>query len=293
MRSVFLLLVLAVGGTWLIAQDAGSRREVTRMPSPNAPSAQAIDQYIEIKASAAVRVEPTEVRVVLAMSSVAQDPAALQSAQETRRSNVRDAVLGLGISQGDLHLDFVALAPIYEWRMEDHEGKPAAFERHTGWRITENLHVRLENTELLEGLRTQALSAGASDIVAVDYASPELDAAQVEALSRALRAAEEKAKLLLAPTFGESRPRIMNLREHVEVHTPGELYRSFTPADAAPTESWIPYRSEMPRFQAPRPIATYYHGFDRVVDRRDEVLPMRPAIVVDATVWLYFRADAR
>ncbi len=38
---------------------------------------------------------------------------------------------------------------------------------------------------------------------------------------------------------------------------------------------------------------TYYHGFDRDVDRRGGTLPMEPEISVAATVWLYFRPPSR
>ena len=289
MRTATLLLLLFGVGSWIAAQDVGSRLGSESMPPPPPPRAETIDDFVEIVGSADVRVEPTEARLVVAISSVAEDAEACRLAQAERTTAVRGALEELGIASADLHLDFIALAPLYEWQLEEHGGRQAAFERRSGWRISENLHVRVTDFELLPAVRTAALESGATDLVAFDYASPELDAAQRTALERALEQARAKSELLLGGAFGSARPPALNVREHVEVHTPAALYRSFTPRAAEPARTWFPPRSDIPRFSAPRPLATYYHGFDRVVDRRDEVLPMRPSIRVAATVWLYYR----
>jgi uncharacterized protein YggE len=280
--------------TWIAAQDLGSRGAVGPLLSPpEPPRAETIDDFLEISGSAEVRLAPTEARLVARIASSGSDIATCTADQGRRVDAVRAALLALGVAPGDLHLDFLALEPTHAWSLEEGAGSKAAFERQTGWRLRENLHVRVQRFDLLPAIRTAALEAGASGWVAFDYDTPHLDDAKTEALRRALAAAQAKAELLCGGVFGERRPAPLNVRELVQVHAPHALYRTLPAQESTAAGAWRYQERDLPQFAATRDPETYYHGFDRSVDRRGGTLPMHPEISVAATVWLYFRPPER
>ncbi|MBL8900446.1 MAG: SIMPL domain-containing protein [Planctomycetes bacterium] len=293
MRSTAVLIVLLLA-TWLAAQDLGSRGAAgPLLGTPEPPEAETIGGFIEIRGSAELRLPPTEARLVARLTSSGESVAHCTAAQRQRVDAVRAALLALGVAETDLHLDFLALEPAHEWQLEEGSGGTAVIERPIGWRMRENLHVRVRRFELVPAIRSAALEAGATSWVAFDYDTPQLDDAKTEALRQALAAAQAKAELLCGGAFGERRPAPLNVRELVQVHAPHTLYRTLPTPGSTSSGAWRFHQRELPQIAAERDPETYYHGFDRDVDRRGGTLPMEPEISVAATVWLYFRPPSR
>jgi uncharacterized protein YggE len=281
---VFALCNLACN---LGAQDAGSRRGVQPMPDAAAPDASTIGEFILIDGSAEVRVDPTEARIVLAVAAKGETAAACRSSNARTIDAFRKGLQDAGVAADAVHVDFIALTPVYGWSVERQHEQNVGVEKRVAMQLQQNVHVHIVDLATVPAVRAAAFEAGMSDLVAFDYGCADIDPVKDTALRSALENARRKADLLLGATFGEKRPPLLNVRERIDVHLPPSLYRSYSP-DAAPQPFWLPH--DLPRFAAPRPLTTYYHGFDGRVDQVGGGLPMRPQISVVARVWLYYTA---
>ena len=105
----------------------------------------------------------------------------------------------------------------------------------------------------------------------------------------ALEAARAKSEDLLNPLFGD-RPSPINVAERTTVHFPAELYASFENVAAEQYSSG--YDDRRRRIAAYRPKNTYYRGSVTAADDRTYELPMRPKIVVESTVEVYYMSPA-
>lgn len=274
-------------------QSAGSRGGV------NAPAAVvhaaplpdhfAVEHYITIQGSAELRVVPTEVRVVLALTSDGATAAECHAHSKERVDALRAALQESDAAVEEFLVDFIALLPRYDWQVEERAGQRLAVERVTGYRLQTNVHLRTLSEAAAQGAVGEALALGITDVLAFDYDAAGLDAKKTEAQALALAEAERKAGLLLAGFA--TPPKRINVHESTRVVPPVDQYRSFgNDYSAAVT---MPYRGELPQVAAARPKNTYYHGSGHATDVRPAGLPMQPEVAVVSAVTLYFAAPDR
>ena len=289
-HAVAVTLVLTVTA-FALAQDVGSHRGGLHAPTPGHPDREAVADFIEVQGSAEVRVAPTEARVVLGFFTEGEDARACRAGNDEAIGAVEAALQALGVAAGDVRRDFIAMTPRYTWSEESLGGERALVERRTGYRLDENLHVHVRDLATLPAIRAAALDHGASDLIAFEYGAPDLDDARRRARAAALEAGQAKAGVLLGETFGDALPIPLNVREQVDTHTPADLYETYTATGAGSG----PYTSSgrMPRIAAPRPLTTYYRGFDQDVDVRGGGLALENEFSVVARVWLYYGAPGR
>lgn len=136
-----------------------------------------------------------------------------------------------------------------------------------------------------------ARAGAASGQVVHPHDAQGLEEARAAALGEALAAAGRKAELLLGATFGETRPAPVNVREQIFVHAPADLYETYTATGSA--RAGYVGGGDLPRIPAPRPLTTYYRGYDQDVDVRGGGLALRNEFSVVARVWLYYGAPGR
>ncbi len=270
------------------AQDVGSRQGIGPPREIPPPDPATIGEFILVEGSAEMRVDPTEARVVLAIISEGADPAACRQGNAQRLEALRAALQDAGVAPDCVFVDFIALTPVYEWRVEKQQEQNVGVERRVAFRLQENAHVLVKDLALVPAVRAAAFDAGVTDLVAFDYGCEHLDEVKQNALKSALENAKRKADLLLGGTFGDARPPVLNIRERVDVQPPAALYRSYS-LDRTPLPYWME-RESLPLLPAARPLTTYYHGFDERVDQLGGGLPMRPQISVVGRVWLYHLA---
>ena len=287
--AAFALVLTAT--TVVLSQDVGSRRGGAHTPSPGSPDREAIADYVEIQGSAEVRLAPTEARIVLGFFSEGEDAQTCRAGNDATIGSVRAALLELGVTAGDVRRDFIAITPRYTWSEEDLSGERALVERRTGYRLDENLHVHVRDLAELPAVRAAALDSGASELIAFEYGAPGLDEARGRATALALEAARAKAGLLLGQAFGGNLPAPVNVREQIAVHAPADLYESYTAT--GPGQGPYTTSGRMPRIAAPRPLTTFYRGFDQDVDVRGGGLALDNEFSVVARVWCYYGAPGR
>jgi len=245
--------------------------------------------YIAIDGRAVVRVRATEIRVVMAVTGEGQTAQECRQTVEATLQRLTAAWAKMGIAPEKLVVDFIAVLPRYEWRVENRDGVDVNVEKKAGYRMQTNVHLAAKNESEAQAAINRAFEQGVADILGFDYWSKDLDDIKVTARAQALKAARSKADVLLGAMF-EKRPRAINVQEQTVVRYPESLYHSFTNTYA---EAMTPsLRRDMPLIHAQRPRNTYYRGLVGDGDVQPRELPMAPEISVVSTVRLYFASPA-
>jgi uncharacterized protein YggE len=246
--------------------------------------------YITVEGVAEMRVQPTEIRIVLAVTAEGETAQKCRQSVDTTIANLKTAWAKMENPPQDVVVDFIAVLPRYAWNIEKHDGAELGIEKKTGYRMQTNVHLAVRNEAQAQAAVNRAFEQGVTDIIAFDYWSKELDALKVKVRQQALDAARGKADMLLTALFAE-RPPIINVQEQTTVRYPESLYHSFAMRDEDSVMS--PWRNNIPFIRAYRPRQTYYRGLYSDGDVQPRELPMKPEISVVSTVRLYFKSPAK
>jgi uncharacterized protein YggE len=248
-----------------------------------------VQSHIAIDGRAEVRVRPTEIRVVMAVTGEGTDAKTCRRTVDATVQQLKQAWIESGIEPRSIVEDFIAVLPRYQWQLERQSDTDVGVEKKAGYRMQTNLHLAVaDDAKAMEALNL-AFEHDVTDIIAFDYWSQELDAAKVKVRERAVQAAQSKADLLLDTLF-DQRPPVINVQEQTTVRYPEVLYHSFVNSYEEGVTS--PWRRDIPFIRAPRPQNTYYRGLYTDSDIQPAELPMRPEISVVSTVRIYYRTPA-
>jgi uncharacterized protein YggE len=279
------------------AQFSGSRGGVPHDGSLN-PAAggfpplqpDVAQSYITVEGQAELRVKPTEIRVVLAVTAEEKTPAACAKSVSDKIKALKEAWIKSGIAEENIVEDFIAVLPRYEFEVKKMGGRDVAAEQKAGYLMQSNLHLAVKDDAQAKSAIGIAFDNDVADIIAFDYWSKELDVVKVKARVAALKAAREKSDVLLGAMFAE-RPPVINLQEKTQVYYPESLYQSFTnSSDAEFRTSYADHN--LPQIRMFRPKNTYYRGLYLDGDVQPKELAMRSEISVVSTVRLYFESPA-
>ncbi len=292
MRTFLTFAILASLTTFAPAQAAGLRgaaQETSQVERLGPPDPGTSERVITIEAVAEVRVVPSSLRVVFAVSAQGATASMASEAGRALLAEAQKQLTEAGISEQDIDVDFIAAMPVYAWQVEQQNGKDVVAEKRVGMRVQYNLQVSVAD-EAAALVAIEAASARNDvDLLAVDYWSDELANKQIEAQKKALAAAQEKSKLLLS-VFPQP-PMMINVSETTQVLFPQQLYQTL-PAAESSTGTWYS-TGNMPRVPAPRPMLIYYRGLFGNVDAVESIMPGKREIEVVSTVRLYYAAPGR
>ena len=295
--------LVLLAGLWLLpvptatAQLSGSRGGVTPGDRNSLASGglqelspEVVQGYVAIDGLAELRVKPTEIRIVLAVTAEGKTPSECHQQVSGKVNDLTRAWKDVGIDQTKIVEDFIAVLPRYEFEIENVRGQETAVEKKAGYLMQSNLHVAVkDDAEAMRAVRL-AFQNDVADVIAFDYWSDDLDRMKIEARSAAVKAAREKADALLGALF-DQRPPIINVQEQTRVHYPQSLYESFDNSHAAEYQTSFS-RRDLPQIRTFRPKNTYYRGLDLDADVQPKELPMRAEISITSTVRLYFQSPA-
>ena len=283
------------------AQFSGSRgavgegRDQTQGSTGLAPLDPEVAQgYITIEGKAELRVKPTEIRVVLAVTAEGKTPSECKLKVSDTIKSLTAAWMAAGIAQESIVEDFIAVLPRYEFDIEKIRDQDVAVEKKAGYLMQTNLHLAVKNdVKAMEAINL-AFEKYVADIIAFDYWSKELDEMKIKARAEAVKAAQEKSVTLLGALF-EQQPPLINLQESTRVYYPESLYESlyesFTNSNDAEYETSYS-RRDIPVLRTFRPKNTYYRGLYPDGDVQSKELPMQSEISIVSTVRLYFESPA-
>lgn len=276
-----------------LAQFGGSRAGV----EPNASNVNGLptlsrdvaESFITIDGRAEVRVHPTKIRIVLAVVSEAETAEECSLKVNGTIKLLKRAWSQIGIAPESIVEDFIAMLPVYEWKLVEKDAKEIGMEKKAGYRMQTNVHLSVPNDANAARPLTVAFEQGVTDIIAFDYWSEELDEFKTKAREQAIKAARSKADQLLGSLF-DAVPPAINIQEQTTVRYPDSLYHSFVNvADNEITHAW---RSDIAFIRANRPRNTYYRGLQADADVQARELPMRPEISVVSSVRIYYQSPA-
>ncbi|MBM4061980.1 MAG: DUF541 domain-containing protein [Planctomycetes bacterium] len=268
---------------------AGAAREaplVLRLPPPDPAAA---ERVITPEATAEVRVSPSRLRLVFAASATGATASAASLAVRELLAATQQRLQAAGVAAADIDVDFIAALPVFAWSVAKQQDRDVVAEQRAGSRVQYNLHVAVAD-EAAALVAIEAATAGDGvDVLAVDYWSEDLTQRQVEAQQKALAAAQQKAKLLLA-VFPEP-PKPINVYERTQVLFPRRLYEVLPHVEDS-ASNWF-FSDKLPRVPASRPLQVYYRGLFADVDVVVPAMPGRRDIEIVSTVQLYYQAPER
>jgi uncharacterized protein YggE len=271
------------------AFGAGLEEQPGEVPTPPLLDREIAEGFIAIDGRAEVRVRPTEIRVVLAVTSEGKTAQECQQAIEATIERLKASWAKLKIARKGLVEDFIAVLPLYEWNLEKRGNMEVGVETKVGHRMQTNIHLAVpDDPKAMEAL-TAAFEQGVTDIIAFDYWSQELDDIKLKAREQALNAARRKSDVLLGALFND-RPPVINVQEQTTIRYPEALYHSFE--NTLDESVRPPSHRDIPFIRAHRPRNTYYRGLYSDGDVHARELPMHPEISVVSTVRLYFESPA-
>ncbi len=292
--TLFGLALALLPITEAAAQLSGSRGGVSHSSSRLSLSPlnpEVAQGYITIEGRAELRIEPTEIRVVLAVTAEADTPAECKKMVSAKISKLKMQWVKSGIDKDNIVEDFISVLPRYEFKEKELGNTKVAREEKTGFLMQSNLHLAVKDDEQAMSAIGIAFDNNVSDIIGFDYWSKELDEAKVKAVELAIKVANNKSKLLLG-SFFEKRPPIINVQQATQVVYPESLYVSFS--NSASNEYRTSYsRRDIPQIHMFRPKNTYYRGLYPNADVQSKELPMRSEISIVSTVRLYYQSPAQ
>jgi uncharacterized protein YggE len=146
---------------------------------------------LPVTGEAVVLVKPDQVVVTLGIEVREAQLAVAKEKFEVIAKQVGTAITGLGIAPEQVRTDCLEIAPYYHERSTQERLIPEYY------RINRVMAVTLRDTKLVDALVSAALASGATHVLDVDFRTTELRKHRDEARRLAIRAAKEKAALLV------------------------------------------------------------------------------------------------
>ena len=160
--------------------------------------------YITIEGRAEERVRPTDVRVVLAVTSEGETAPKCQQTINATIERLRAAWSKMGIGPERVVVDFIAVLPRYEWSPEKHGTLDAEVEKKAGFRMQTNVHLAARGEAEARAALAKALEQGITDIIAFDYWSKDLDGVKVKVQGEAVQGRAQQGRRPARRTLSES-----------------------------------------------------------------------------------------
>jgi len=143
---------------------------------------------ITIQASEAVKVVPDMAAIVYGINSENKDAQACQQENSEKVGKVLEYFKGQGIAEASIATSDFSLNPMYDW-----SGNQRIL---TGYEMRTQVTVSDVPMDQVGALISQAVAAGANEIISVNYLSSKYDEAYEEALTKAVAQAKAKAEAM-------------------------------------------------------------------------------------------------
>ena len=160
---------------------------------PHLPAAPALaaandcdsNRTIQVSGSATVKVIPDLVTIQLGVTSNATTPQAVYDQNTAAIKKVITAIRTLGVSDKDISTGYYLVQPVYD----DYNSLDIK-----GYRLNNSIVVNLKDVGKVSQVLTTALSAGANEVIDVQFKTSQLRQHRDEARQLAMQAAQEKAR---------------------------------------------------------------------------------------------------
>ncbi len=140
---------------------------------------------IQVNGSATVKVIPDLVTIQLGVTSNATTPQGVYDQNTAAMKKTVAAIRALGVAEKDISTDYYIIHPVYE----DYNELDIK-----GYRINNTIIVNLKDVSKVSQVLAAALSAGANEVVDVQFKTSQLRKYRDQARELAMKAAQEKAR---------------------------------------------------------------------------------------------------
>lgn len=147
--------------------------------------------HLPVSGEAVILVTPDQVVVTIGIEIREPQLAASQERFASVAKQVDAALTAIGVTADQVRTDCLEIEPYYHGNTTTARLVPEYF------RINRVMAVTLKDTKLVDRVITAALTAGATHVLDVDFRTTELRKHRDEARRMAIRAAKEKASLLV------------------------------------------------------------------------------------------------
>ena len=200
-QSRRLLIVVSLA---LLLSLFANRSHVSVVPALAAGSECDSSRTVQVSGSAVIKVVPDLVTIQLGVTSNATTPQDVYDKNTAAMKKVVAAIQLLGVADKDLSTDYYIIHPVYE----DYNSLDIK-----GYRINNTIVVNLKEVSKVSQVLAAALSAGANEVVDVQFKTTQLRQYRDQARELAMKAAQEKARDL-AGTANAQMGCVLNIDEN-------------------------------------------------------------------------------
>jgi hypothetical protein len=177
--------LLVVVSFALLLSFFAARPNLTVTPALAADAECDSSRTIQVSGSATVKVIPDLVTIQLGVTSNATTPQSVYDQNTAAMKRTIAAIRALGVAEKDISTDYYIIQPVYQ-NYESLDIK--------GYRINNTIIVNLKDVSKVSQVLATALSAGANEVVNVQFKTSQLRQHRDEARELAMKAAQEKAR---------------------------------------------------------------------------------------------------
>jgi hypothetical protein len=176
---------LIVASFALLLSLFASRSNVSVVPALAAANECDSGRTVQVSGSAVIKVAPDLVTIQLGVTSNDTTPQGVYDKNTAAMKKVMAAIRALGVADKDLSTDYYLIHPVYE----DYSSLDIK-----GYRIDNTVVVNLRDVSKVSQVLAAALSAGANEVVDVQFKTTQLRQYRDQARALAMKAAQDKAR---------------------------------------------------------------------------------------------------
>ncbi len=253
-----------------------------QLPTNNTFNTYAVD------AKVLVNITPDEYVVTFALVQEGPTPEACTQTIDDRINQFKAELQKLGVSPGDVFVDFVTQTPVYDYKLKRESSKAAtATEYESGFELKKNLMIRYTQRDLLDAMTQAAARFQIYDLVKVDFIVRNPAALREKLRSEALNVVKRKLAESEKVLGIKYRPAAIEF-ERYSNEEPGDLYRSYTAYESSDVSSTG--RGSLRVVKQRKPVTYYFEGVD--TGEFDVIInPVITSPVAQYGVYLRVRCD--
>ena len=181
-KSRSLLIVVSLA---LLLSIFANRSYASAVPALAAGSECDSSRSIQVSGSAVIKVAPDLVTIQLGVTSNDTTPQGVYDRNTAAIKKVMAVIRALGVADKDISTDYYIIHPVYD----DYSSLDIK-----GYRINNTVVVNLKDVSKVSQVLAAALSAGANEVVDVQFKTSQLRQYRDQARELAMKAAQEKAR---------------------------------------------------------------------------------------------------
>src|SRR5882762_5692683 len=158
---------------------------------------------ITVSGQAEVRVPPDEVVFTLGVESVDKDILAARTRTDDRVKEVLAIAKRNNVKAEDVQTSYISIQPKYNTDDVDYEQRRAIKREFLGYQVSKTIAVILRDISRFDSLLSDVLKVGVTRLGNVEFRDSKIRQHRDQARAMAMKAAQEKAKLL-AGEIGQS-----------------------------------------------------------------------------------------